>query len=144
MAIHPKAKLAAPLIRYERKMLHYCHDEIMKGWENSDNGKRNVLLEAFLLHARVLKEFFSIRKKHDGVSSIDFLENTKEWRRKEKSLCRYLKRHRIPINKYLTHLTYSRLHKKMNWEVDTIYNELEDAWQHFYGFLSSEHKVWFK
>lgn len=79
--IYPKAIEAIKLIKYERKMLHYCYDKLKKEWDNADIGKRNILLENFLLHARVLRDFFTSDPIKDDISATHFFENRSAFRR---------------------------------------------------------------
>jgi len=143
MSIHPQAERIAPKIKYEWNMLQYCHSRISDEWTNADLSKRNLLLEDFLLHARVLRDFFVGRPRQDDASAAHFFENAAVWESIAVNFCAYLRQHKQRLDKYLAHLTYSRLNEDKNWDVNIIYNELVQARQQFYSLLPQVRQEWF-
>ena len=143
MSVHPQAGDIAKKIKYEWDMLQYCYRRISNDQANADIPEQNLFLEVFLLHARVLKDFFIRDPSQDDVSVIHFFDDTAGWQNIKNTLCPYLIQHQRRLNKYLAHLTYDRLREDKVWEVEAIFNELEYAWQQFYALLPQERKEWF-
>jgi len=143
MSVHPQARDIVEKIKYEWNMLQYCYKRMSNEQVNTDMYEQNLFLEAFLLHARVLKDFFIRDPSQDDVSAIHFFDDAAEWQNIINILCPYLRQHQKRLNKYLAHLTYERIREDKVWEVIAIFNELEYAWQQFYALLPQERKEWF-
>jgi len=144
MSVHPQTKRIASGIKYEWNMFRYCYNNISSEEADEDRKKHDLLLEGLLLHARVLRDFFTKKPKKDDVSAIHFFDDPAVWENIKDTLCPYLWKHRERINKYLAHLTYDRLRKDKMWNCGAIFGELEHAWQQFYSLLPQKRKAWFK
>lgn len=129
-------------IIYEFEMLEYCYEKLSKS-RSKNGGMQNLFIEGFLLHARILKGFFVDKKRKDDVSATDFVDSQK-WMEVKSKLCYYLEENRERLNKYLAHLSYSRLQNDKQWEYKKIYDELVEAWKKFYNLLPEEYKELFK
>lgn len=143
MSVHPQARDIVKKIKYEWDMLQYCYRRISHDQANADIHEQNLFLEAFLLHARVLKDFFIRDPRQDDVAAIHFFDDTAGWQKIKNTLCPYLRQHQRRLNKYLAHLTYDRLREDKVWEWGVIFNEIEYAWQQFFSLLPQERKEWF-
>jgi hypothetical protein len=144
MSLQPQAQAITPKIKYELNMLQYCFTRIQNEWAGADDSLRNLLLEDFLLHARVLRDFFVSSPRQDDVSSTHFFNDSTPWSALSASFCPYLKQHKTRLDKYLAHLTYSRLNEDKNWDLNAIYSEIANAWQQFYSLLPPERQAWFR
>ncbi len=137
----------AQKVRYERGMLDWCAQQIALASElpksDANQSRSNLTLEGFLLHARVLRDFFvGPPKKDDDVLAEHFLEEPVPvctWS------CPYLSEHRNRkrLDKLLAHLTYTRLGHEKKWNVAKIHAEIERAWQEFLGALPVGTQQWF-
>lgn len=124
-------------------MFVHCYSELKNEEEDIAWGKHCLHLEGFLLHARILRDFFINDQRQDDVLAIHFFDDVTVWEDIKQSLCPYLRRHKQRINKYLAHLTYDRLRRDKLWHIDTIYEELVQAWQQFYSSLPQERQALF-
>jgi len=120
----------------QHNMLPYLQDD--------ERRMRYLLLEDFLLHARVLCDFLFTKPISDDVSAKDFFDNPNEWEKKEADLCPYFAKNRKRVNKKLAHLTYSRLTEANEWDITSIYSELAKAWQQFLSALPADTQAWFR
>jgi hypothetical protein len=128
-----QAQDIAPEVLYEWNMFEWCANELQKRPE--DYAYRNCLLESFLMHARVLHDFFMFGPKEDAVSAQDFL------------LCPYLSKERRRLQGMVPHLTYRRLDYKRTgqkpWNVTAIIDDITRAWAFFLASLPPERRHWF-
>ena len=101
-------------------------------------------LESFLLHARVLRDFFFRKPKFDDdVVAEHFLP---DWSAHRASLGPYLTAHELRLNKALAHLTTMRLDydkAEKKWEVSTIRDELQPVIDSFLSKLPRDRQRWF-
>lgn len=108
--------------------------------------KREVFaqLESYLLHARVLRDFFFRAPKYpDDVVASDFLP---EWSTYCPSLGTYLNGQELRLNKALAHLSTERLkydNKDKRWNVTAIHNELQPVIELFLTKLRADRRAWF-
>jgi hypothetical protein len=144
MSDHPQAAIISAKIKYEWDMFQWLANRIANGWQTSDQMQRNLLLEGFLLHARVLRDFFVADPRQDDVSAKHFFDDTSIWENAAANLCPYLRQNQIRLNKLLAHLTYSRLNESKNWDPYVITNELNQACRQFYSLLSNQRQEWFQ
>jgi len=104
----------------------------------------SALLESFLIHTRVLLDFFCYQKREkDNILASDFVE---EWRRRDRSECRYLCANLERLNKSLAHLAQRRVHydqTENEWEISEIYSEVMKLLDEFMAHLTPEQKRWF-
>ena len=100
----------------------------------------NVTLESLLVHARNLLDFFCGNTTDaDDIRAFHFIPGSPPWRSSKLSYLSSLKK---DINKYLSHLTYSRvIKKKPNWNWGRIRKEVEAAHEEFIKKLPDSEKA---
>ncbi|MDD5055301.1 MAG: hypothetical protein PHZ00_03460 [Candidatus Peribacteraceae bacterium] len=115
---------------------------------------QNTTIESFLLHTRILTDFFfpsqNLKRSEtwDVILASDYLP---EWNLSRESHlennCVYLGNNYERINKALTHLSYSRSKYKTialkKWKYDKIHEELSATWHDFWRQLTDEQQNWF-
>ena len=143
MLIHPQAEIIAPKVKYEWDMFRWMASRIQNEYQSSPQENRNLLMEDFLLHARVLRDFFVATPKQDDVSATHFFDDPSLWQQTAKELCSYLRANRVRLNKKLAHLTYSRLTEDEKWDFEAIRKEIFVAWESFLSNLPESAKSWF-
>jgi hypothetical protein len=102
-----------------------------------------ALLESFLLHTRVLHDFFYKRREQDDVIASDFVP---DWESRRLAKGEYLKDRKKRLDKAIAHLTLQRVEYDGNekkWNVDAIQAEIGIAIKQFRQFLPVESKQWF-
>ena len=107
---------------------------------HADEDQRRLVLEAFLLHARNLRDFFHGTNFRDDILAIDFLKHPPAFN------IHWLRQTRARLDKLLAHPSYKRPFMKKQWPVAGIYSELHRAWQRFLSGLTKENVVtrkWF-
>ena len=129
MSLNPQAEAIVPKIQYELGQFHYCYERMCHEWKEAEQGLRNMLIEDFMLHARVLRGFFvdKPKNKDEDVSARDFFDDPAPWKTKTAQLCPYLKKHQERLNKRIAHLTYSRLNEDEGWKEHIVYKEIMTA-----------------
>lgn len=144
MAIDHRAKNITPKVAYEFKMMEWISDKIISDVRGADEYTKSMLLEVFLLHARILHDFFILdAKRDDDVSAVHFFDDPSVWVSKRDAICTKLKAEQVRLNKKLAHLTYKRLTEKEEWEIISLCNELRVAKQEFINSLADEQRQWF-
>ncbi|MBN8521710.1 MAG: hypothetical protein J0L77_07435 [Alphaproteobacteria bacterium] len=124
-------------IEYEYKMLIHSGTRFLELSQDptSNANDKNAYLECFLLHLRVLDEFFSF--KHEGKSEKE-KKSKKDKRDDDVLVTHYSKQkfgalltdvERENVNKRLAHLTLIRLENKDNWPIDDLINKAEASWK---------------
>jgi hypothetical protein len=145
MSLHQHAEAIAPKIWYELDMVRYGYARIQREWDAADTRWRNMLLEDFMLHARVLRAFFvDDPRRDDDVSARHFFDDSAPWETVAVGLCSYLKKHKKRLDKYMAHLTYSRLDEDKEWCDQIVFSELTAAWETFFAMLPPERQRWFQ
>lgn len=159
MAVDSRAEKAVEKIMYELMMVRNTAKKLIAN--QSSNVMSTALLESFLLHVRVLYNFFTLKKHNDKyltntnepmeILAIHFFNNPSRWKNKISRLFKYCRNNLssnkgqlTDINKYLTHLTYPRIDKKLNWDIKAILNDIEDSWNIFLDTLEERENKWFK
>jgi len=142
--MHPHADAIAKKVQYELSMFRYAYQRMQNEWLDSDSLHRNILLETFLLHARVLRDFFVQNPKGDDVSASHFYDDPNIWISITSNHCTYLQNNRTRLNKYLAHLTYDRINEDKNWQTDIIFKEVCTAWELFHSMLNKDQQALFK
>jgi hypothetical protein len=104
----------------------------------------SVLVECFLLHSRVLRDFLC-RSKHkiDDVTAADFVSG---WSCPPVSDYYTLDRERERLDKALAHLTATRLQYDSSgkeWDLVAIREELENIIRRFLNSLPTDKVAWF-
>ncbi len=108
--------------------------------------KRNrfALLESFLLHTRVLRDFFFRMPKYDDdVVAKCFIP---DWDRHCPEKGEYLEEREDRLNKALAHLTTKRLDydsNEKNWKINKIHEELQPVIDLFVSKLPDNKRDWF-
>ena len=143
MAIHNQAQDIVPKVKYEFEMLEWAAKKIKAEFSNADQPTKNMLLEVFLLHARVLRDFFVKSPSDDDVSTQHFFDAPSVWVSKANTLCQTLEKERVRLNKKLAHLTYSRLTEEEEWDFNGIHDELLKAKHEFLDALEPDQRKWF-
>lgn len=111
--MHPTEQQVADalrVVRYEMEQLLGCYR-----FKPRIRAERNMRLESFLLHYRVLLDFFARghERKDDDVLAADFGYRSEGVAMPAKERSR--------LNKDLAHLTYSRLNRKnKEWDLDKL------------------------
>jgi hypothetical protein len=104
----------------------------------------SVILESFLLHTRVLRDFFCRPgKKPDDVFASDFVNG---WVVPSPLNYSYVAEQEDWLNKSLAHLTTARVKhaaEGKQWDVATIKKEIDPIIDRFLAALPPERKSWF-
>ncbi|MCB9924398.1 MAG: hypothetical protein H6822_19625 [Planctomycetaceae bacterium] len=125
-------------------MFRYLRREFDEKVGTGASPEFDALLESFLLHVRVLMDFFYGERsgdKADDVIAADFVAG---W---NASPSEYLVKLRRPLNKLLAHLTLERQKytaDKFLWDTHGIAEELEPTIERFLASLPDETKPWFE
>ncbi len=101
----------------------------------------DALVEVYLLHARVLRDFFSRSRSElrsfnqTDVLAENFFDAPAQW---NQPTFNYLleQRHTERLNRALAHLSYHRIDYEVtgkNWNTKVITAEISDAWKAFFG-----------
>ena len=130
---------AAGTISYEYRMFQQACG-VMR-WcraQNTPSPHLDVLrvlaLEAALLHARILRDFFLASGKPDDILITDFLS------RKPRLKLTVLRSPsiRARLNKLLAHPSYKRSRLAKHWPIVQINAEITTAWQRFLQLLEAQ------
>ncbi len=124
-------KSAALTIEYEYRMLLVG----FLAWGRAPTTEeRNLVLEAFLVHTRNLRDFFAKSGQSDDILARDFVSQM------PRIAMPYLrsKPFRKRLNRKLAHLSYSRPRLTSGWERETICREIEVAMRRFLERLQEE------
>ena len=148
MPLHKSAKEIAPKVKYEWDMFICVANHITVECEQriADQFTKNILLEVFLLHARVLHDFLvKSPRKCDDVHAFHFFDKASDWEHVllSSNFCPYLQKNRERLNKKLTHLTYRRLTENERWDTCTVRDEVSYAWHTFLKTLPEDRREWF-
>ena len=143
--MHQNAQAIAPKVNYEWEMFNFLAKKIESEYKKAPQEEKNLLMEGFLLHVRVLLDFFIGEPKKDDVSARHFYKDESVWTRESPNLCTYLRDpdHRKRVNKKLAHLTYSRLTEKEEWDFPAIRKDIDEAWKKFQSLLDERDRDWF-
>jgi hypothetical protein len=113
-------------LNYERKMLHATANALASGVAN-ESLLQNALVESFLIHTRLLIEFLykeDEERRSDDIRPEDWLGPGK-WNISEKSAL--LEQTKKDADKYLVHLTSTRLGGKKKWSIQDIARDIDKA-----------------
>ena len=149
---------------YEITMLRYTYDrlEVMEvdvghiqpgdvmprvgtGIDTQEGRAASALVESFLLHARVLRDFFcrSPRPKPDDVIAADFVSG---WVPPADSSYPYLASQKTRLDKALAHLSIARMQyvgDNKTWDLPAIRGELDGIIEQFLQALPATTSAWF-
>jgi hypothetical protein len=122
--------------------------KIRTGPTGRDEFEDNSLKEVFLLHARVLRDFFYQARRESHKTDIvaeDFFDAFDQWRRPTLA---YLWEKKTQLDRAFAHLSYDRIDYEESgtdtWEYKAITCELKEAFKMFLDALPAERKAWFK
>ena len=140
-------------IRHEFRMFDWLEAELSRhdagnvpgsGNPSNDNMHYSALLESFLLHTRILLDFFGPTRSQDDCLAIDFANGwTTAWVAK----CSYLdEQRRKKLNKLLAHPSATRESYNGNkqWDHTMIHGELSSLIAKFRAQLSPQQQAWFQ
>jgi hypothetical protein len=134
-------------VLYELEMFKRVANKTIDEWNKSDRLTKNILIEDFLLHARIMYDFLICDPESDDISALHFLDCPEGWKQVRVQLCPYMSNNRKRLNKMIAHLTYKRIEYEIDntkdWEVRAIYHEIISTWQQFLSYLSPEQHEWF-
>jgi hypothetical protein len=144
--MHRHAQQVAPRVAYEIKRLREAR---RLGLAAQDRTTQVAMLENLLLHARILYDFFTRRRRDlkgrakSDVVAEDFLDEPTGWVIPSMP---FLKEHKDRIHRSLAHLTYHRVEYESNkkiWNLGKIVREVEAAWSSLLQQLPAERREWF-
>jgi hypothetical protein len=153
----------AALVKYELSMFDYLYKKLEPlqsscrmcdpgniplvgtGWSTDDEMEVSALLEGFLLHARVLLDFFYYKKARDkdNLRAGDFVD---DWGERNRSECKYLDTNWERLNKSLAHLAQKRIQYNRTgeeWDIAAVHSEIKDVARKFIAKVSPNRKSWF-
>lgn len=99
----------------------------------------NALLESFLVHARILIEFFFKDEEYkDTVRASHYIESGNSWKNIRPQKTKLIDETEKNAHKYLAHITYTRLKDKKEWPFIEITNEIDSVMKVFMENLPEE------
>lgn len=140
--VKSEAKDVVPDIKYEFHMIEYTWEKLQQTQQKGDDN--NLYEECFLLHVRVLRDFFMGAGKdpHD-VLAEHFFQDPSTWRLLSKDLFQNLSGQRDDLNSTLAHLSYKRALRNKVWHASEIRREMEEAIGLFLRSLAEDQREWF-
>jgi hypothetical protein len=132
---------------YELRDPGHIEPRVGTGCASTEQMEVSTLLEAFLLHARVLRDFFFYKGKYkDNVLAGDFVD---DWGTRDRSECDYLGSEEVKdrMDKALAHLAKKRVEYKANgekWDIAKINLEIQATVSEFRKRLTPERQLWFE
>jgi hypothetical protein len=137
-------------IAYEIQIFHYAYISYSQPNVNKNDLLRSIFIEAFVLHARNLYDFFYRRKnktpRDDDVIVEDFLSN-KNMKIFKKNRTNKTEMDRVfsitRANKEIAHLSYYRLRKTAKtkqWKIPKIYNGMHKTIHAFLNLIDDKQK----
>lgn len=126
---------AIPRVLYELNMFFASSQAYLGLSKDHDGVLSNIILEATLLHARNLLDFFTGNPtKNDDIRAAHFLPISEGgWWRSNK--LEHLSSLRNNLNYSLSHLTYRRIAGKPQWDLKRIAREVHVAFDEFLNLL---------
>lgn len=153
-------KQVAQRVGYEWEMFQRLAVEWSKLDEEKQPVLKNAVLEAFLLHARNMRNFlYCSRKdkdrkdespkvivKDDDVLAEDFIDDSTQWQPPSKT--GYIWDEKERLDKALAHISYARidyhLSNNKQWNIGEIMLQLAEVWEKFWHALPPEKRAWFE
>jgi len=145
MPLHPQAQKIARYVQYEVDMC-IATAAALNGGRMRGGALENALIESFLIHARVLCDFFFFpSKRKDDVLAKHFFHSDDQWQPDYKKECPYLEANSDRLNKAVAHLSYARIGYEIDkrWQHNTINGELLAVWDRFKQSLPPESQKFF-
>ncbi len=136
------------LLRLEVDLGHIQPGDVMPrvgtGFSTQEVIEASVFVECFLLHARVLRDFFCCSgHKPDDVTAGKFVSG---WSAPPVSEYHTLDGEKARLDKALAHLTTTRVQYDASgkkWDLAAIRQELEEIIRRFLASLTTEKAAWF-
>lgn len=143
-------------VRYEWGMLKSAWDqlpeEVREGRGRSGTGHGyddDSVIECFLLHARVLRDFYRQRRTALAAHAVtnivagDFFDRPEEWT--TPALSYLAAKVKTRLDRALTHLAYDRTDylAEEDWNLRLAWDELEAAREQFLRNLPTDRRAWF-
>lgn len=135
-------KNASSHLYYEYAMLRSVVNGILScfctsGW------LANAMIESFVIHLRVLIEFFypSGNPREDDVIAGDYFDEISDWERIRPTISGLLDEARKRAHKDLAHLTYTRISRgdgEKKWAFADLLNELDSLMKLFLSKASKD------
>jgi len=163
--IQPCSPEVAAKVKYEIQMFRHVYDKLAQlqvdqgnispgevmprvgtGISTEEVRDASALVESFLLHARVLRDFFCREGKGDDVVARHFVSG---WTQPPVSEYSYIsdQKQKDRLNKALAHLTTARVRydsEGKQWDVDKVRCEIERMIDRFLSELPDDRRAWFK
>ena len=162
--IQPCSPEVAAKVAYEMRMFRHGYDKLAQlqvdmgnilpgdvmprvgtGISTEQVRDASTLVESFLIHARVLRDFFCRgRLKTDDVIAGDFVSG---WTQPPASDYSYIRAQKDRLDKALAHLTTTRVRydsEGKKWDVATIRREIEPIIERFLAELPDDRRPWFE
>lgn len=134
---------APPRALYELDMFRASIELCASLDGKNDPVMHNVALEATLLHARNLLDFFTgDATSKDDIRAAHFISTpgASWWKSSKLS---FLSSRRDDLNSSISHLTYRRVKGKPTWPLERIASEVEAAFEEFLKYLpNGEQAAW--
>lgn len=133
-------KLTDEVLRESSKHLHYEYWMLVsianalasvlaeKGW------LQNALIESFVIHYRVLFDFFYVEPRGDDSSAGHYFDSAEDWARLRPPKTELLRKSRKRTGKEIVHLTYARLDvspETKGWQFQRIAEDINRVVQMF-------------
>lgn len=148
-ALHPtpeQLKKMAAHIRYELQALNLGLN-VFQMFRPQEKQEWVIGLEGFLLHARVLHEFFHAAKRSkDNLMAKDYLDDVSTWAPVGEISSTVL----VRINKQLAHLSLQRgdySDEDFNWsgvELQRIFEVIRVDYAQFLQCINPDYRAWFE
>ena len=119
-------------LNYEWKMANVAARALAQAQGMNDVWAQNLALESFLVHARIIRDFFAASGSTDDVLARDFLGSDPKVRLTLLRSNPIRKR----LNRRIAHLSFSRSRLKRAWDVRRLLNEINSAMIHFLSLLA--------
>ena len=101
----------------------------------------NAFIESFVIHARVLLDFFyPFNPRPDDVIATDFFDQAETWERARPEKTDLLKTIHKSVGKEAAHLSYARQkisEEKKNWDYEGIVRDIRFSVDCFLGIVSN-------
>jgi hypothetical protein len=115
-------------LEHEISMFNITYKAICSNTYNNSWFFRELLKESFIIHTRVLIDFFYRDKRKDDIVAQDFLPDNKNWNNLRLQKAGILETAWKKANKQLAHLTETRIKQRKlgeeNWKGSEIFIEM--------------------
>ncbi len=133
-------------VMYEVRMLYFScikYYSLLESNIKDDKNLKNLFLECFILHAKVLAEFFHDTGKtinSDQIRAYHYFKSKEDYHKIINKENKELKSLRKDFNTYLSHLGALRGFNKKKWNIPKIlHNNIIDSFEIFKDNLSKKY-----